>query len=77
MNKPSTFCQRCGDPTDHITELTGEIKAKLWICMPCSLILSDEFAERRRQFDELISGGMSREMANMVMIGRMTDGKSS
>ncbi len=73
----STFCQRCGDPTRHITELTGKIEAKLWICPPCAAIWDEEFNERRRQFDELISGGMSHEMANMVMIGRMTAGEPS
>jgi hypothetical protein len=72
-----TNCQRCAATTDHVVELSGKIEIRIAMCPACRDVLMADLDERRRQFDELIAGGMSREMANMVMIGRITAPGSS
>jgi hypothetical protein len=52
-------------------QMTGLIEAVITICEPCFDAALIEVEERRRQFAELLAGGMSREQANRIMIARI------
>lgn len=70
-------CRKCGAETRHEMQMTGLIEAVVTICEPCFDTAMVEVEERRRQFDELLTGGMSREQANRVMIARIEGASAS
>ena len=72
---PLLACRACGAETSEMVEFVGLIEATVSMCDACYDKAVDEFAERRRQFEELIAGGMTREQANAVMIARI-DGEA-
>lgn len=66
-------CVKCGSPKVRLIEVTREGLAVAAGCM-CSPCLEKAIAvadELRRQFEELLELGISRELANEVMCDRM------
>jgi hypothetical protein len=74
--KPLLACWRCGAETRHEVHFTGLLEATVPICEPCFETAMVEVNENKRQFEELLTGGMSREQANAVMCARI-DGEAA
>lgn len=68
----SAPCIHCGEPCNEVVveNALGEVACG-WMCDPCLAVAEVEFAELRRQFDELVAAGVSPEQANAIMIARM------
>jgi hypothetical protein len=73
----SAPCLKCGAPTDQRIEFGGLMEVAVFMCEQCKDDDMIEFEERRRQFQELIDAGVSRRVANMIMIGRIDQAAKS
>lgn len=67
----SAPCVGCGADTSNILEIRGRINDDRYVCAACISPALAEFWELQRQFDEMISAGVSREQANRIMIDRI------
>lgn len=69
----SAPCLGCGSTDSFMVTLGlsdgGELQH--YSCDPCYQKAHAELTEARRQFDELIAAGVSREEANKMMIARL------
>ncbi len=74
--RPLLSCRRCGAETRHDVEFTGLIDGTIPMCDSCFDGAMVVLSETRRQFNELIAGGMTRDQANTVMIARI-DGEAA
>ncbi len=63
-------CVTCAKPTLSVLETALDDVVVCWayMCRPCQGEMRAELATKRERFDELLAGGMSRELANEVMI---------
>lgn len=68
----SAPCVQCGQPGHEVVveSAAGEV-GRGWMCDPCLAVAEVEFAEIRRQFNELVAAGVPRDRANAIMIARM------
>lgn len=67
-------CAKCGQPgflREAVSPITGRVVAGGHLCGPCWRAALSEFAEFRRQFEELLALGVNRPLANEVIIARI------
>lgn len=63
-------CRACGDDTLSVLMTYVDDAPLFWmyVCRPCQDRAQAEMAMRRELFEGLIAGGMSRQLANEVMM---------
>lgn len=63
-------CARCEAATSSVVELArdGATIAEIIVCRSCQDKLNSQFDGHRRTFETLLAEGMSRDLANRVMI---------
>jgi len=67
------MCGRCGDPGREIELVRdGTVVGAGALCDVCFAAAAAGADELRRQFEELLAAGIPRDMANDIMIARVT-----
>lgn len=67
-------CIKCGAPGKLIEVIMGDkVIISHFSCQPCFDNAFAELEENRRQFNELIAAGVSREEANKIMCARINE----
>lgn len=69
-------CRKCRGPSVPLDVHEGEQYASTWrrLCEPCLGAAMAAFDEEQRLFEMLLSAGVSRDVANVMMVAKIEAG---